>query len=84
MKRLSAIVFSLGLAAAPAFCQAEKNAAESSAKSEGNVKGWEWANFLILAAGLGYLAGKQGGPFFASRSRQIQKDIDLYAHQPEP
>lgn len=36
---------------------------------------WKWANFGILAIGLGYLAAKHGGPFFASRSEEIQKGI---------
>jgi F-type H+-transporting ATPase subunit b len=36
---------------------------------------WKWANFAILAAGLGYLIGKNAGPFFASRSAEIQKGI---------
>jgi F-type H+-transporting ATPase subunit b len=36
---------------------------------------WKWANFLILAGGLGYLAAKNAGPFFATRSSQIRKDM---------
>jgi F0F1-type ATP synthase membrane subunit b/b' len=35
----------------------------------------KWANFLILAGGLGYLVRKNAGPFFADRSRKIQEDI---------
>ena len=56
-------------------------AAEGHGKSEGhggghgNLEGWKWANFLLLAAGLGYLVGKNAGPFFASRSLQISKDM---------
>jgi len=41
----------------------------------GNLQGWKWANFLLLAAGLGYLIAKSGGPFFAARSQSISKDI---------
>jgi len=56
-------------------------AAESHGKSEGHGGGheglelWKWANFLLLAGGLGYLIGKNAGPFFASRSQQITKDM---------
>ncbi len=41
----------------------------------GNLQGWKWANFLLLAAGLGYIIGKNAGPFFAARSQSISKDI---------
>ncbi len=36
---------------------------------------WKWANFGILMAGLGYLVAKKAGPFFVSRSAEIQKGI---------
>jgi F-type H+-transporting ATPase subunit b len=36
---------------------------------------WKWANFLILAAGLGYLVKKHVPPMFRSRTTEIQKDI---------
>jgi F-type H+-transporting ATPase subunit b len=77
MKRLGLLVLFLGLAAMPGFCgQAAQPPAESSGGGgEGNLKIWEWANFLILAGGLGYLAGKNGGPFFAARSTKIRQDI---------
>ena len=48
---------------------------ESEAASEERLEIWKWANFAILAAGLGYLIVKQGGPFFASRSAEIRKGI---------
>ena len=37
---------------------------------------WKWANFAVLAAGLGYLASKNAGPFFRTRSEEIRKGID--------
>lgn len=37
---------------------------------------WLWANFFILAGGLGYLAVKQGGPYFKQRGLEIRKGID--------
>jgi len=36
---------------------------------------WKWANFVILAAGAGYLLGKHLPAFFKSRTADIQKDI---------
>lgn len=37
---------------------------------------WLWANFFILAGGLGYLASKQAGPFFKQRGEEIRKGIE--------
>jgi F-type H+-transporting ATPase subunit b len=50
-------------------------AQENKAEREAGLKGWVWANFLVLAIALGYVAGKKGGPFFDARSRKIAKDI---------
>jgi F-type H+-transporting ATPase subunit b len=36
---------------------------------------WKWANFAILAGGLGFLVSKHAGPFFRTRSEEIQKGI---------
>ncbi len=36
---------------------------------------WGWANFILLAAGLGYIIKKNAGPYFAARSREIRKGI---------
>jgi len=36
---------------------------------------WAWANFAMLAGGLGYLVVKKGGPWFAARSLAIRKGI---------
>jgi F-type H+-transporting ATPase subunit b len=70
MRRLAFLVLLLGLAAVPPLC-----AQSSGEGGEGHVKAWEWANFLVLAAGLGYLAGKNGRPFFAARSAKIVQDM---------
>jgi F-type H+-transporting ATPase subunit b len=71
MRRRTWLVPLLALALAiPALAEEKK-----SGEGEGGLKGWMWANFLVLAGGLGYLAGKQGGPFFAARSRKISKDM---------
>ena len=36
---------------------------------------WKWVNFVLLAAGLGYLVGKNAPGIFRSRTATIQKDI---------
>jgi F-type H+-transporting ATPase subunit b len=61
-------------AAAPAGQETGKHE-ESEANEMPNEIWWKWANFAILAAGLGYLVAKNAGPFFASRSAEIQKGI---------
>jgi F0F1-type ATP synthase membrane subunit b/b' len=37
--------------------------------------GWKWANFAILAIGLGYLIAKNLPPMFRARTEEIQKGI---------
>ena len=44
--------------------------------AEPDMTAWKWANFAILAAGLGFLLLKQAGPYFASRSSEIRKGIE--------
>lgn len=73
----------LCLATGPCGMAQEKAAAgETKAETttetktqEGNLAPWKWANFLLLAGLLGYLAGKHGGPFFAARYKGIRKDM---------
>lgn len=36
---------------------------------------WKWANFLILASGLGYLISKHAPPYFATRSQEIEQSL---------
>jgi len=55
---------------------AEEHAPKTEAHEDGqNVILWKWANFAILAAGLGFLIVKQAGPYFATRSVEIRKGI---------
>jgi F-type H+-transporting ATPase subunit b len=49
--------------------------AEGQEGEGGSLQGWKWANFVLLAAGIGYLVAKNGGPFFATRSKAIAKDL---------
>jgi F-type H+-transporting ATPase subunit b len=80
MRRIGGLILLAGLAAfAPAAYAAEGQAAEHGESSgegkAGNLAAWKWANFVVLAGGLGYLIGKNAGPFFAARSQQIRKDM---------
>jgi F-type H+-transporting ATPase subunit b len=66
MKRFATLAFVVCFTAAPIFAED---------KEGGSLQVWKWANFLVLAGGLGYLIGKNGGPFFAARSVKIRQDM---------
>jgi F-type H+-transporting ATPase subunit b len=36
---------------------------------------WGWANFILLAGGLGYVIKKNAGPYFAQRGLEIRKGM---------
>jgi F-type H+-transporting ATPase subunit b len=73
------------LAAVPAVLaqHASETHGSGGAESHGKDSGhhgdsgiwWKWANFAILAGGLGYLIAKKAPAFFQSRTQTIQKDI---------
>ncbi len=65
----AALVLIAGLLAVPAFASEE-----GGHDAHGSV-GWKTANFVLLAAGLGWLARKYGGPFFRERTRSIRKQM---------
>ena len=72
------LVLALGLTALAA-AQEHAPAGEKAGHGESadkDMTGWKWANFAILAAGLGFLLVKQAGPYFASRSTEIRKGIE--------
>jgi len=71
VKRLSFAVF-LWLASA-ALVGAQENA-QTKENAEPGIA-WKWANFAILAVGLGYLVRKYLPPFFRSRTAEIQQGI---------
>jgi F-type H+-transporting ATPase subunit b len=53
-----------------------EHAGEHAAEGEGaHLELWKWANFAILAGALGYMIGKNAGPFFHARSREIRKGL---------
>ncbi len=80
MKRLAGLVFGLGLCIGPMALAPLARADEPKEEKKGGMAepsiGWEWANFVVLAGLLGYLAVKQGGPFFDARAAEIRKGID--------
>ncbi|MBI4904261.1 MAG: hypothetical protein HY820_11530 [Acidobacteria bacterium] len=72
----------IALLLTPVFAQegGHKAAEGKSASHEGGEShalplGWMWANFLILGGGLGYLISKNAGPFFRSRTEEIQSEL---------
>lgn len=75
-RRIGVALLALCFSAAGLFAQeeghAEKTASNLSPVTETVLL---WANFALLAVGLGYLIKKYGGPFFASRSERIQREI---------
>jgi len=50
-------------------------AAQDKKETNEPAIGWKWANFVILAVGLGYLVSKTLPPIFRSRTAEIQKGI---------
>ena len=56
------------------FSAATLAAAEAESSSEPSPL-WKWANFAILAVGLGYLMAKNLPAVFSSRTKEIQKGI---------
>ena len=70
-----AAAFPLAFAQEAAEKKSEEHASEPASGEHGGMELWKWANFAVLAAGLGYLVGKNAGPFFSKRSRQIRKDM---------
>ena len=84
MKKLATLLLAGAIAGSTALAlahsqeqqePASERAAQPGAGEHGELEGWKWANFVVLAAGLGYLAVKHGGPFFAARSLQIRKEL---------
>lgn len=84
MKRLIlTLAFALAVTTAPGMSQEHEKKAEEHGseaahekKDESSLEIWKWVNFLILAGGLGYMIGKNAGPFFAGRSASIRKDLE--------
>lgn len=82
MKRLFAtLALALTLSLAPVIAQEQggsAQAAEQTGNSGAEKPGlaiWQWINFAILVGVLGWLASKQGGPFFAGRAKGITEGL---------
>lgn len=74
---LLAFLVAVGLPAQHAEAPAGEGAAHGESTEHGDSSAiWKWANFALLAAGLGYLIYKKAPPFFASRDREIRKGIE--------
>ncbi len=65
----SCVVLAQERAEAPSEEKVEKATENSTTEM------WKWINFVLLAAGLGYLIGKNAPGVFRSRTETIQKDI---------
>jgi F0F1-type ATP synthase membrane subunit b/b' len=69
MRRLTSFLFTALCTAGVCFGQ------EQGGGPEDSLAFWRWINFVILAAGLGYLMAKTLPGFFESRGSAIQKEI---------
>jgi len=76
MRRLIFVVATaVLLLAAPAGIAADEKKPGSGSGDHAELKAWEWANFILLAGGLGYIIRKNAGPAFEARGRRIRKDM---------
>ncbi len=75
--RRSILLITLGLAFASYVLPQESPA--STQKTEADQSDswiwWKWANFAILAVGIGYLIGKKVPPLFRKQSGEIQSAL---------
>ena len=75
-KLFCALALAVLLLGFPAASRAQESKSESAESGdESGLKGWEWANFLVLAGGIGYLVKKNAGPAFEARGRHIRKGM---------
>jgi F-type H+-transporting ATPase subunit b len=81
MKRFALIaLLLLAFLKLPTPAQERETEAEKVRESQGVTEHgpnvfWGWANFLLLAGGLGYVIKKNAGPYFAQRSLEIRKGM---------
>jgi len=68
MRRAAQLALLIALAAGACF-------AEGNEGGGSHLLLWKWANFLLLAGGVGYLLVKLLPPMFAARSQAILKDM---------
>ena len=83
MRLLSVLVLVAGIAAAqeqppagePPHTPGAATEHGTGEHKQGPSDLWKWANFALLAGALGYMIGKNAGPFFESRTQQIKRDM---------
>jgi F-type H+-transporting ATPase subunit b len=74
--RRATLSLALGLAfVSLAHPQETESKSSPAAESGDPLILWKWVNFAILAAGLGYLIGKQAPAYFQGRREQIQQAL---------
>jgi F-type H+-transporting ATPase subunit b len=77
MARRATLAILLGFAFASCALPQESTSAKQSNQAEQGdpLIWWKWANFGILAVGLGYLIGKNVPPIFRKQSDEIQNAL---------
>ena len=72
--RRSALALALGLMLVPLAISQETGSSQA-AESANPETPWQWANFVLLVAGLAYLIGKSAPAYFRGQSDEIQKAL---------
>ena len=78
MKRLLCFVtiaLALAISAGAQEGASQKNEANKEAAGHDDMLGWKWANFAILAFGLGFLVAKNVPPILKARTLEIQSGM---------
>ena len=73
--RRAVLAVALGLALASYALPQESGAQKAEVEQGDPWIWWKWANFLILAGGLGYLIRKNVPPLFDKQSSEIQSSL---------
>jgi len=73
--RRATLVMALGLAFASYALPQESTGQKQEAEQGDRWIWWKWANFLILAGGLGYLIRKNVPPLFQKQSSEIKNAL---------
>ena len=74
--RRATLAVALGLAFASYAAPQESSATQKNEADQGDKWiWWKWANFVILAGGLGYLIGKNVPPLFQKQSADIRSAL---------
>ena len=74
--RRATLALALGLAFGPRMLPQETAKTEAKQEEQGDpLIWWKWANFALLAAGLGYLIAKNVPALFRRQTEEIQKSL---------